>query len=295
VDPSSLFGLLNVNKPRSTTSRRVVDRVARLVKPAKVGHAGTLDPLASGVLVLGIGQATRLVEYVQEMPKQYRATFLLGRSSTTEDIEGEVTEVPGAAPPSREQLERAAVELTGEIEQRPPAYSALRVAGRRAYALARAGQQVDLVPRRVRIDRLRIEHYAYPELVLDVECGGGTYIRSLGRDLAQRAGTAAVMSALARTAIGGFTLADAIDVDALTAENLTQFLLPAERAVQGVMPARGVSSAEAERLARGQTIAAEGEAPGRCAAFDARGRLVAILARVSPHEFRAAKNLAGAG
>src|SRR5262245_28665355 len=126
-----LFGLLNLNKPSGVTSRRVVDQVQRLVKPARVGHAGTLDPLACGVLVVGVGQATRLVEYVQEMPKHYRATFLLGRSSTTEDTDGEVTELVGAEPPSRERLEQAAVELVGPIDQRPPAFSALKVAGRR--------------------------------------------------------------------------------------------------------------------------------------------------------------------
>jgi len=170
----SLFGLLNLNKPPGVTSRRVVDRVQRLVKPAKVGHAGTLDPLASGVLVLGIGPATRLVEYVQEMPKHYRATFLLGRTSTTEDVDGDVTELDGAVPPKRERLERVAEEMTGEIEQRPPIYSALKVSGRRAYDLARAGGRVELAPRTVRIDRLEIVRYEYPELCLDVTCGGGT-------------------------------------------------------------------------------------------------------------------------
>jgi tRNA pseudouridine55 synthase len=215
-----LFGLLNLNKPPGVTSRRLVDRVQRLVKPAKVGHAGTLDPLASGVLVLGIGPATRLVEYIQEMPKHYRATFLLGRTSTTEDIDGEVTELEDAVPPTRERLERIAEEMTGEIEQRPPIYSALKVSGRRAYALARAGQQVELAPRMVRIHCLRIVRYEYPELCLDVACGGGTYVRSLGRDLAERAGTAAVMSALERTAIGRFVVADALEASRLTPTTL---------------------------------------------------------------------------
>src|SRR4051794_19780839 len=113
------FGLLNLNKPPGVTSRRVVDRIQRLVKPVKVGHAGTLDPLASGVLVLGLGHATRLVEYVQQMPKRYRGTFLLGRSSTTEDIEGEITELSNPVIPTREALEQAAREFTGEIMQRP--------------------------------------------------------------------------------------------------------------------------------------------------------------------------------
>src|ERR1700675_4796880 len=145
----ALFGLLNVNKPSGVTSRRVVDQVKRLVKPAKVGHAGTLDPLASGVLVIGIGQATRLVEYVQQMPKRYRATFLLGRSSDTEDSDGVVTTLPNAPQPSRAGIERALAGMTGEIEQRPPNYSALKISGRRAYALARAGETVDLSSRKI--------------------------------------------------------------------------------------------------------------------------------------------------
>ncbi|REK19523.1 MAG: tRNA pseudouridine(55) synthase TruB [Planctomycetota bacterium] len=288
-----LFGLLNVDKPPGMTSRRAVDRIARLAKPAKVGHAGTLDPLASGVLVLGIGPATRLIEYVQEAPKQYRATFLLGRSSPTEDVDGEVTELPSAVPPTREQLEQAARGLTGSIEQRPPAFSALKVGGRRAYDLARAGRSVQLEPRQVRIDRLRIEGYEYPELCLDVQCSGGTYIRSLGRDLAERCGTAAVMSALVRTAVGPFTIAEAVALDTPTAENLPGLLLPPELAVRGMMPEVTVSPDEAGRLARGQTIEAREGVEDRCAAFDATGRLLAILTRTPEGVLRAAKNLSG--
>ncbi len=213
----AMFGLLVLDKPSGVTSRRVVDRVLRFVRPTKVGHAGTLDPLAAGVLLLGLGQATRLVEYVHELPKQYQATFLLGRSSTTEDIDGEITELPDAVPPTREQIEQAADTLRGDIQQRPPAFSALKVAGRRAYELARAGETPELAPRGVRINRLTITRYDYPELCLDVECSSGTYVRSLGRDLAERAGSAAVMSALVRTAIGPFTLAEAADPEAITA------------------------------------------------------------------------------
>ncbi len=275
----SLFGLLNLNKPSGVTSRRVVDGVQRLVRPAKVGHAGTLDPLASGVLVIGIGQATRLVEYVQQMPKRYRATFLLGRVSTTEDIEGEVTLLPNAAEPTREQLELAAAGLTGEIEQRPPAFSALKVSGQRAYALARAGREVDLAPRTVRVDRISIVHYEYPELQLDVECGGGTYVRSLGRDLAERARTGAVMSALVRTAIGAFTLEKAVDPAELTRDSLGEHLLPATAAIDGLMGVRVVSEAEIGRLANGLPIDAGAALDTPCGAVDGDGMLAAILDR----------------
>ncbi len=230
----ALCGLINANKPSGVTSRRIVDRVARLAGPAKVGHAGTLDPLASGVLVIGIGQATRLVEYVQRMPKTYRAEFLLGRTSTTEDVEGEITLLDDAPRPTLDELARAAGSLVGTIEQRPPAFSALKVEGRRAYALARAGQSVELAPRSVRIDRLEVTGYEYPTLSLEIECGSGTYVRSLGRDLAQRVGTGAVMSALVRTAIGPFEIASAVDVDTLTRETLAAAVLPAVLAVSAV-------------------------------------------------------------
>jgi tRNA pseudouridine55 synthase len=284
------FGLLNLNKPSGVTSRRVVDRVQRLVKPAKVGHAGTLDPLARGVLVLGIGQATRLVEYVQEMPKDYRATFLLGRTSTTEDTDGEITELPGARAPTRDEIEQAAQRLVGEIQQRPPAFSALKVAGRRAYDLARAGEQFELAARRVQVYRLAIVRYEYPELCLDVACSGGTYVRSLGRDLAERAGTAAVMSALERIAIGDFTLADALDPEQLSRDNLPGHLLSPMLAVRGLMTECVVSEPERHRLAHGLPIERPDIEGGRCAAIDSQGRLVAILNRRSGDEWRAVKN-----
>ncbi len=287
----TLFGLLNVNKPAGATSRDVVNQIQRLVKPTKVGHAGTLDPLARGVLVIGLGQATRLVEYVQQLPKHYRANFLLGRTSTTEDIEGEVTMLPEAAPPPREQIEQAALALTGKIMQRPPAFSALKVAGRRAYALARAGETVELAPRAVRIDRIAIVRYEYPELCLEVVCGSGTYIRSLGRDLAEAVGSGAVMSQLERVAIGGFTIDTAIDPQSLTREGLAAHLLPASWAVQGLMSEHVVSTADAARLANGLPIAIAEVPSDTCAAVDGDGRLLAILTRKDGPQFTPLKYL----
>lgn len=272
-----LSGVLNVNKPSGATSRRVVDAVQRLVRPAKAGHAGTLDPLASGVLVVCVGQATRLIEYVQRMPKRYRGTFLLGRTSPTEDVEGEVTLLAEAPAPPAAELAAAAERLVGWIDQRPPVYSALKVAGRRAYDMARAGERVELEARRVRIDRLDILRYEYPELDLEVECGGGTYIRSLGRDLARSLRTDAVMSALVRKAIGGFHLEDACSIDDLSRENIVQRLLPPAAAVGG-LPAIRLAPDEVARLAHGQRIAGQ-LPPGaeEAAGFDVNGRLAAIL------------------
>jgi tRNA pseudouridine55 synthase len=271
-------GLLNLNKPPGPTSRQVVDIVQRLARPAKVGHAGTLDPLAGGVLVLGIGAGTRLVEYVQRMPKRYTGTFLLGRRSPTEDIEGEVTLLAGAVQPAAEEVRAAAAALVGQIEQRPPAFSALKLGGRRAYDLARKGQEVDLAARPVTVYAIEVARYDYPELVLEIECSRGTYVRSLGRDLARSLGTEAVMAALVRSAVGSFRLADAADPAALTRENLHDHLLPLLRAVE-TLPQVVLSAEEAARVRNGLAIARRSPAAeaSEIAGVDEQGRLVAIL------------------
>lgn len=271
------FGFLNVNKPAGVTSRWVVDRVQRFVRPDKVGHAGTLDPLATGVLVVAVGQATRLIEYVQGMSKRYRATFLLGRSSPTEDTDGEVTELPNAPIPSRDQIVRCAASFVGEIQQRPPAYSAIKVAGQRAYDLARAGKTVDLAARPVRVDRIEVLEYDYPQLHLEIECGGGTYVRTLGREMAETMETCAVMSALERTAIGDFEVAAAMDVDSLSAESIAANMLPASLAVKN-LPQIIVEEADIKRLSSGLPISnRDSTAEGETAAMDAEGRVIAIL------------------
>lgn len=272
-----MFGLLNIDKPRGPTSRDVVNRVARLVKPHKAGHAGTLDPLATGVLVVAVGPATRLVEYVQRYPKAYRASFLLGRSSDTEDITGTVLDLPQAPIPSRESLLAALPQFLGTIEQRPPAYSALKLAGQRAYALARRGETVELPARPVAVHRLELLRYAYPELELEIECGSGTYIRSLGRDLARALGTAAVMSSLRRMAIGPFVAADAFEYGGLDANLLRDQLLPPTLAV-GALPKRALNDAEVLRIRQGQPIPlGKDPAAGEQVALDPHGQLVAIL------------------
>src|SRR3954465_13086591 len=161
------FGVLNVHKPKGITSRDAVDRVERLVRPAKAGHAGTLDPLATGVLVICVGQATRLIRFVQRMPKRYLATFLLGQTSETHDIEREVAGIPNAIVPTCEAIERLLPQFMGDIQQRPPAHSAIKIGGRRAYKLARKGADFELAPRTVTIHQINLLRYEYPELKLD--------------------------------------------------------------------------------------------------------------------------------
>jgi tRNA pseudouridine55 synthase len=289
------FGVLNLHKPSGVSSRRMVDRAQRLVRPAKAGHAGTLDPLASGVLVVCVGQATRLMEYVQRMRKSYTGRFLLGRQSDTEDIEGNVIELADPPIPSLADLQAAAARLTGAIQQRPPAFSALKVGGRRAYDLARAGQVVNLAPRPAHVYRMVVRDYSYPEFTLDIECGAGTYVRSLGRDLAIGLGTQAVMAGLVRTAIGRFTLADAIDPDLLTAENLPALLRSPLESVAD-LPSITLSDAEIIKIERGLPIDVPAERAGRpdvagpMAAIDSTGRLVAILKLLPDGTLSAEKN-----
>lgn len=280
------FGLLNLNKPHGVTSRDAVNQVQRALKslarstgekPAKVGHAGTLDPIATGVLVLCVGAATKLIEHVQRQPKRYRGTFLLGRRSPSDDVELEVEELPNARRPSLAEVESALPAFVGEIQQAPPAYSAIKVGGRKAYDLARAGKPPELPPRPVTIHELSVVSYDDPELVLDIRCGSGTYIRSLGRDLAASLGTAAVMSALERTEIGPFNIDRAIDPDKIDEETLASQLLPAGMAVAD-LPAIRVDAALAEELRNGRFIPrGKGPAADEVAAFDDTGELVALV------------------
>ncbi len=287
-------GLLNLNKPTGMTSRVAVDRVGRLIGRLKAGHAGTLDPLASGVLVVCIGKATRLMEYVQQMPKHYRATFLLGRESPTEDLEGEVRELHDPPIPSLGQIEEASAALTGWIQQRPPVFSALKIQGRRAYELARKGREVHLEPRRIVVHRIQVEAYEYPELRLAIECGSGTYVRSLGRDLALSLGTAAVMSGLVRTAIGGFRVEDAIEPGRLTRENWAEHLWPPLRAVEGLARVE-LSAEEVVRVRNGLPIPRTvlPSDSGQFAAVDPAGRLAAILVPRGPDLLGPLRNLLG--
>ncbi len=281
----SVFGLLNINKPPGWSSRKVVDHVQRLRRGVKAGHAGTLDPLATGVLVVCVGPATRLIEYVQRMCKEYEATYLLGRESDSEDVEGSVTELVDPPVPDYDQIVRASGQFLGEIEQRPPIYSALKVQGRRAYQLARAGKQVELAPRRVLIEAMRVLHYAYPELRIQIRCGSGTYVRSLGRDLANSLGTGAVMSRLVRTAVGRFKLGDAVDVDALDDASFDAHLL-APRLATEELPQIRLGDELLEPLRHGRTIQLAESHEGDCAGVDGQGRLVAILRRVTSDEYR---------
>src|SRR5262249_3495327 len=192
-----------------------------------------VDRLAAGVLVLCVGSATRLTEYVQQMPKTYRTTIRLGARSDTDDADGTITPVEGAVPPSRERLEQCLREFLGEIEQVPPSFSAVKITGQRRYDLAPKGRDMALQPRTVHVHAIDVCDYDYPAVTLEVRCGKGTYIRSLARDLGERLGCGGLVQALRRTRVGPFRPEDAVPLDA-TAETARSRLLPPAAAVAGV-------------------------------------------------------------
>ncbi|MCG8648183.1 MAG: tRNA pseudouridine(55) synthase TruB [Pirellulales bacterium] len=273
----SYFGFLCCDKPAGMTSRDVVNIVQRRIRPTKVGHAGTLDPLAQGVLVLGVGPAVRLVPYVQQQPKHYHAVFRLGQSSLSGDLEGEILNHPELPVPTSRQLREAASQLIGTIEQVPPAHSAIWVDGQRAYRRIRAGQQVDMPERKVEVHQLAILRYQYPEVELEIVCGSGTYIRTLGTDLAEACGSKAVMTRLDRTAVGPFHRADAVTLEQLREAPLAELLI---NPVQGVSQLRRITidHEQSRRLGHGLCLEQDidvGEA--EAAAVTADGQLRAIV------------------
>lgn len=246
-------GIVAINKPPGFTSRQIVDKVAKLVRPAKAGHAGTLDPLATGVLVVAVGPATRLITHLQQGRKRYIGQFRLGQRSDTDDAEGQL--VPGGdwAGVSEADLVAAASQFTGVVSQIPPQFSAVHVDGKRAYALARKGEVVDLQARDVEVFSLLVTRFEPPDFELTIECGSGTYIRSIGRDLGEQLGCGALMTALQRTAVGPFTIEDAVPFDELDNERLKESLQPALHAVAD-RPRRVVDADELRALRQGRTI-----------------------------------------
>ena len=258
-----LDGILVIDKPIGPTSHDVVGLVRRLAATRRVGHGGTLDPFASGVLPVFLGQATRVVEFHLSDRKRYRATVCFGASSTTDDLEGELTPADGPAP-TREQLDAMLPEFVGTISQRPPAFSAIKVGGRRAYALARAGETVALRPREVTIHALTLVDWDgsdpdRPIAIVDVDCSAGTYVRALARDLGERLGHAAYLGALRRTGAGSFAEEDAISLDTVRAaasggpEGLLPHLRPLDVGLDR-FPEVVLTEREVEAVSRGQAV-----------------------------------------
>jgi len=256
-----IHGWIVIDKPAGMTSSRVVGRVRAITGAAKAGHGGTLDPLATGVLPIALGEATKTVSWVMDGTKRYRFTVRWGEARATDDAEGAVTavsDVRPAEPAIRAVLER----FTGEIEQAPPAFSAIKVDGERAYDRARAGETVDLAPRRVRVDMLRLVDMPDADhAVFEAVCGKGTYMRSLARDIALALGTVGHVSALRRTAAGPFDERAAISLESL--ESLvhsappSDYLLAVETALDDI-PALALNPAQADHLRHGRPVRVRG-------------------------------------
>ncbi len=275
---SQVDGLLVLDKPKGMTSRAVVDRVQRCFpRKTRVGHTGTLDPLATGVLVVCVGVATRLTEYVQSLEKTYLCKIRLGARSNTDDGEGEIIETESVVTPKAEELFAAVEEFVGEIDQVPPAFSAARVTGKRAYELARAAKTIELKARKVRIYSFEVLDYRFPTVDVRIRCSKGTYIRSLARDLGERLGCGGFVDELRRTKVGSFDEHDAhaIDLDATSAR---AFLLPIERAVTD-LPDLTITSDQAAELQCGRTIPAPADLPpgDEIAVFYPTASLLAVV------------------
>jgi tRNA pseudouridine55 synthase len=209
----AVCGILIVDKPAGFTSMDAVAIVRGKAGGARTGHAGTLDPLATGVLVIALGSATRQIARLMATDKRYRTVIDLSAFTVTDDLEGARVEVEIAAPPSAQDVRAALTSLVGEIWQRPPAHSAVKVAGRRAYALSRAGRAPDLSPRKVVVHGLDLVRYDWPLAELDIRCGKGFYVRSLARDLGRALGTGGHCRSLRRTAVGPFTESESVPLD----------------------------------------------------------------------------------
>lgn len=297
-----MHGFLNIDKPAGLTSHDVVARVRRLAGQRRVGHAGTLDPAATGVLIVALGGATRLIEYVQdETSKRYLATVRLGVTTTTDDAEGEPVETRPVPALERVDIETAIGRFVGLIQQVPPMYSALHHEGRRLHELARRGVQIDLPARTVHVERIDLLSWESQLLTLDVLCGKGTYIRSLARDLGAALGCGGHLAALRRTAVGSFRVGDAVHLDTLTSwqgdkgaaaysgrpeptvppahlVTLSEALLPPETAVAD-WPRVDLGEEQARRARNGLALDLPDPGGTRARAHAPDGTLLALLTR----------------
>jgi tRNA pseudouridine55 synthase len=276
---NAISGVLVVDKPVGMTSHDVVQVIRRGTNIRRAGHTGTLDPRASGVLVILLGPAVRLSEYVSASDKRYQAIVRLGTTTDTFDSDGSVT---SSTPVdiSEEQFETALKSFIGEIEQIPPPYSAVKVKGRRAYEMAREGEEVELQPRKIQVYNLELLEWTPPEAVIDVYCSSGTYVRSLANDLGKSLGCGAYLVGLRRTKSGRFTLRDAVPLrklrEAFETGNWYQYLIPAAEALSD-WPSLELNIDQVDAIRHGHRIPAEPGASGMVRGISQQGELVALL------------------
>ena len=278
---NAISGALVVDKPVGMTSHDVVQAIRNGTGLRRAGHTGTLDPRASGVLVILVGPAVRLSEYVSASDKRYQAIIRLGGSTDTFDAEGLVTLTKDPVSVTEAQFEEALKTFVGEIEQTPPPYSAVKVQGRKAYEMAREGEQVELAPRKITVHHLEVLEWTPPEVVIDVHCSSGTYVRSLANDLGVMLGCGAYLIGLRRTKSGRFSLRDSVPLrklqEAFTAGNWYQYLIPAAEAL-GDWPAIELSPDEVEGVRHGHRVKVVGDPTETTVrGVSTQGELVALM------------------
>nr|WP_045741479.1 tRNA pseudouridine(55) synthase TruB [Actinoplanes rectilineatus] len=281
-------GLIVVDKPAGMTSHDVVARIRRLAKTRRVGHGGTLDPMATGVLIIGVNRATRLLTYVIGSRKSYTATIRLGQSTVTDDAEGEVTATTSAAEVTDEAIRNGLAAQRGEIDQVPSAVSAIKINGQRAYKRVRDGETVEIPARRITVFALDVLDIRRdePDVVdvdVDVTCSSGTYIRAIARDLGTALGVGGHLTALRRTAVGGLTLDSAATLEDLEQRAPDVIGLPLAEAARQSFPQRTATEEETRTLRHGGPLSAVG-IEGPYAVFDPAGEVLAV---VSEREGRA--------
>jgi tRNA pseudouridine55 synthase len=274
-------GLVIVDKPGGMTSHDVVARLRRLARTRRVGHGGTLDPMATGVLVIGVGRATRLLTYVIGTDKGYRATIRLGQRTVTDDAEGEVVAAAPAGGVTDQAIEAGLAALTGEIDQVPSAVSAIKVDGQRAYRRVRGGEEVALAPRRVtvsslRVDRIDRERADLVDVDVELACSSGTYVRAIARDLGETLGVGGHLTALRRTFVGGFSLDEAVTLEELEARAPRVVNLTPAEACRRAFPRREATAEQARILGHGGRLPPVG-IDGPYAVFAPDGAVVAIV------------------
>jgi len=279
---NAISGVLVVDKPVGMTSHDVVQAIRNGTNLRRAGHTGTLDPRASGVLVILIGPAVRLSEYVSASDKRYQAIIRLGSSTDTFDADGKFVRTDAPVNVTEEQFETILKQFEGEIEQTPPPYSAVKVGGRRAYDMARQGEEVELAPRKIQVHHLEVLEWAPPEVVVDVHCSSGTYVRSLANDMGNALGTGAYLVGLRRTKSGRFSLRDATPLrklqESFQAGNWYQFLIPAAEALAD-WPAVELNPDDVEEVRHGHRVKAAADAtqPDLVRGVSAAGELIALM------------------
>jgi tRNA pseudouridine55 synthase len=282
---NAISGVLVVDKPVGMTSHDVVQVIRNGTGLRRAGHTGTLDPRASGVLVVLVGPAVRLSEFVSASDKRYQAIIRLGSSTDTYDADGKITASAQSVNVTEEQFEKVLATFVGEIEQTPPPYSAVKVQGRKAYEMAREGEEVELAPRKITVHHLEVLEWAPPEVVIDVHCSSGTYVRSLANDLGATLGCGAYLVGLRRTKSGRFSLREATPLrklqEAFHAGDWYQYLIPAAEAL-AEWPAVELGPDDVENVRHGHRVKAGPDAkPGSVRGVSTQGELVALMELVT--------------